>query len=113
MRMHTTTKTLNVNATSPAARRAGASLFLAALAAPEAALAAVDAQATFNSFMATLATAIHIIGGGMVIFGLVSLGMNLFGTASGNGASLGSAIGWMVGGVLIFVAGSIAATLTF
>ena len=49
----------------------------------------------------------------MVIFGLVSLGMNLFGTASGNGASLGSAIGWMVGGVLIFVAGSIAATLTF
>lgn len=79
---------------------------------PTAITLAVDAQATFNELMGNVSAVVQVIGGGMVAFGLVTLGMNLFGTASGNGGSIGAGLGWMAGGVLIFIAGTILGSMT-
>lgn len=74
----------------------------------------IDGKEIFNSLMGNVQTAVMLVGGGMVAFGLISLAMNFGGgSASGNGASIGSAIGWMVMGVLICIAGGILGSLTF
>ncbi len=44
------------------------------------------------------------LGGGLIVFGAISLGMNIHNGASGNGAAIGSAVGTIVGGAVICAA---------
>lgn len=44
------------------------------------------------------------LGGGLIVFGAISLGMNVHNGASGNGAAIGSAVATIVGGAIIVAA---------
>lgn len=44
------------------------------------------------------------LGGGLIVFGAISLGMNIHNGASGNGAAIGSAVATIVGGAVICAA---------
>lgn len=44
------------------------------------------------------------MGGGLIVFGAISLGMNIHNGASGNGAAIGSAVATIVGGAVICAA---------
>ena len=83
-----------------------------ALALPVPALAADgNATSTFNSVKDLISTGLEVVGGGMVVFGAVTVGMNVSGAAQGNGGAIGAGIATMVGGAVIAVAGGYFSTI--
>jgi len=47
---------------------------------------------------------VGVVGGFMIVFGLIHLGMALKDSDHGGGQAIGSAIGWMIGGVVVCAA---------
>lgn len=90
-------------------------IFVAALATaltlPVPAFAASNATSTFNDVKSLISTGLQVVGGGMVVFGAVTVGMNVSGAAQGNGGAIGAGIATMVGGAVIAVAGTYFSTI--
>lgn len=65
------------------------------------------AQSTFNSIRDTISTGLQAVGAAMVVFGAVTIGMNVSGAAQGNGGAISSGIATMVGGAVIAMAATL------
>lgn len=83
-----------------------AGITYAIMASPVAAMAADTTQAasTFDSIKNVISTGLQAVGAAMVVFGAVTIGMNVSGAAQGNGGAISSGIATMVGGAVIAVA---------
>lgn len=63
-----------------------------------------QAASTFDSIKNVISTGLQAVGAAMVVFGAVTIGMNVSGAAQGNGGAISSGIATMVGGAVIAVA---------
>lgn len=66
--------------------------------------AETQAASTFESIKNVISTGLQAVGAAMVVFGAVTIGMNVSGAAQGNGGAISSGIATMVGGAVIAVA---------
>ena len=66
-----------------------------------------QAGSTFNSIRDTISTGLQAVGAAMVVFGAVTIGMNVSGAAQGNGGAISSGIATMVGGAVIAIAATL------
>lgn len=82
---------------------AAAAAGFAALSAPTFAVAA-NATETFDAVKGLISNGLGVIGGAMVVFGAVTVGLNVSGAAQGNGGAIGAGIATMVGGAVIAAA---------
>lgn len=78
----------------------------AIMSSPVVALAEESNQASdaFNQIKNTISSGLTAIGAAMVVFGAVTIGMNVSGAAQGNGGAISSGIATMVGGAVIAAA---------
>lgn len=100
---------IGVNATTVAAGGTAAGMGLAAMT-PTVALA-VDAKETLDNFLPKLSGGVIFLGGVLIVFGVVNLGLNLKDGAQGGGGQLAGAITSIVGGALVVAAGVYFGTL--
>lgn len=86
----------------------GAAIAYAVMTSPVAAWAEqTQAASTFNSIRDTISTGLQAVGAAMVVFGAVTIGMNVSGAAQGNGGAISSGIATMVGGAVIAFAATL------
>ena len=74
-------------------------------------LAASTGGTVLSKVVKLLTGGIGFLGGAMVVWGAVSVGINVHNGASGNGSAIASGIGTAVGGVIIAAAAMYFSTL--
>lgn len=91
----------------------GAAAAYAVMSSPVAAWAEeVQATTTFDSIKEVIAGGLQAVGAAMVVFGAVTVGMNVSGAAQGNGGAVSAGISTMVGGALVAVAATLFRNIT-
>lgn len=68
------------------------------------AFAATDPNTILSGIQNLLKTGLTFVGGAMVVFGGVTIGINVHNGASGNGAAIASGVATMVGGAIVAAA---------
>ncbi len=71
---------------------------------PTVALADNQAPAILESIKGMLSGGLAFVGGAMVVFGGVTIGINVHGSAQGNGGAIASGVAVLVGGAIVAAA---------
>lgn len=67
-------------------------------------VAAVSGSDILSKVIGLLTGGIGFLGGAMIVWGAVTIGINVHNGASGNGSAIASGVGVLVGGVIIAAA---------
>lgn len=92
------------------AAAAGVTTLVMGTLAPELALAD-NAQGILSKITDLLKNGLMFVGGAMVVFGAVTIGINVHGSAQGNGGAIASGVAVLVGGAIVAAAAAYFGTL--
>ncbi|MDO4596685.1 MAG: hypothetical protein Q4B30_06965 [Coriobacteriaceae bacterium] len=67
-------------------------------------MAKITGSATLQKVVDMLSGGITFLGGGMIVWGAISVGVNIREGSSGNGSAVASSVGMIVGGAVIIAA---------
>lgn len=64
----------------------------------------MDAASILSNIKGLLSGGVSFLGAAMVVFGAVTIGINVHGAAQGNGGAISSGVAMVIGGVIIAAA---------